>query len=450
MGTGTRVSLRIGIASGLVVVGNPGVSGGSSSQIVIGEAPNLAARLQSAAQPGTAMVCSNTRSLIRRSFKLEYLGAASLRGYKTPQGLWQVDKRTTPQTRLRAARLFSPLHLVGREKEYARLVQLWKQAGRRDARVALISGETGTGKTKLLEALCRQVSGECSGQLILQCSPCNADAPLHTYLARLLAADGLLPGNIPAGKILPEKPVANSPYLIVLEDAHHCSVSSLALINKLVTLVRGKQVLLAISHRMPFQPAQTWCGQRHVEHIHLEPLSRAVAGLFIQRSVGAGQIPARIVAEIIARCDGIPLFLEELTSTALETRHAVRGAAQATGSELKIPDKVWAVLMARLDRQPPASREAMQIGAVLGREFSYSLLAEIWPHNRDRLDEALHSLCRSGELLKTGPAGNTGYRFRWVLMREVAYQNTLRRVRQNLYRRIMRVQGQYVPVRNYF
>lgn len=447
-GSWNRVSIRIGIASGLAVVGNPGAPGTASNQIVIGETPNLAARLQSAAQPDTVIVCSNTRSLIRHTFKLELMGVSSLRGCKTPQRLWQVTGTATPQIRICASRLFIPPELVGRETEYARLIHLWKLARRRDGRVALVSGEAGTGKTRLLEALYRRVFGECSGQLILQCSPDGANNTLHPYLSQLLAADGLIPGNFLAGKIPPGKPAAHNPGLIILEDAHRCDMASLALIGKLVTFVRGKPILLAISHRMQCRPPQQWSGQRHVESIHLGPLRRDAARALIHRFVGKEPIPARVISEIISRCDGIPLFLEELTRTALQARRHATGAPQATGDEPEIPGKVWAVLLARLDRQHPASREAAQIGAALGREFSYSLLAEIWSHNRDMLDQALHSLCRSGELLKKETTGNTCYMFKWVLMREVAYQNMPRRVRQNLYRQITGVRGQYTPVRN--
>ena len=446
-GNWSRISIRIGIASGLAVVGNSGIPGAASNQIVIGEPPNLAARLQSAAKPDTVIVCSNTRSLIQHTFKLEYMGVSPLRGYKTPQKLWQVTGTATPQTGTCAAGLFNPPEPVGRETEYSRLIQLWKLARRRDGRVALISGDAGTGKTTLLEALRRRISGECSEHLILQCSPDDTNDLLHPYLAQLLAADGPAPGSFPAGKILPGKPAAHNPRLIILEDADRCGMASLTLINKLIALIREKPVLLAISHRAQFKPPRTWLGQRHVEIIHLGPLRRAAARSLIHRFIGDEQVPDHIVSEIISRCDGIPLFLEELTRTALQAQRPATGTPQASRGEPEIPDKVWAVLLARLDRQHPASREAAQIGAVLGREFSYSMLADLWSHNRDKLDRALHSLCSSGELLKTGNTGNTCYMFKWVLMREVAYQNMPRRVRKNLYRQITTVRGQYNPVR---
>ena len=445
-----KVSIRIGIASGLVVVGNSGIYGGNPNQIVIGEPPNLAARLQSAAKPDTVIVCGNTRSLIEHAFNLEYVGASSLRGYKTPQRLWQVTATATLQTRFCAAGPLSSTELTGRETEYARLIQLWKLSRLQGGRVALISGETGTGKTKLLEALCSRVSAECPGPLILQRLPNGTNDPVHHYLAQLLAADGLTPENIPAKKILQGKADLKRPGLIILEDAHRCGMTSLALVDKLIALVRRKQILLAISHRVQFQPPQKWSLQQHVENIHLGPLNRAAAMSFIHRFTGAEQIPARVISAIISRCDGIPLFLEELTRAALEAQRPALETVRTLRGASEIPDKVWAVLMARLDRQHPASREAAQIGAVLGRKFGYSLLAEIWSHNKDNLDHALHSLCRSGELLKRGNAGNTCYIFKWVLMREVAYLNTLRRVRQNLYRRIMRVHGLNVPAWNIY
>ena len=443
-----EVSIRIGISSGVVVVGNTEASGRSHNQVVIGEAPNLAARLQSEAEPDTVIVCASTRSLILDGFKLKDIGNSSLRGYKVPQRLWQVTGPADTQLRVCAGRPANPLELVGREKEYDRLVGLWNLARREAGQVALISGEMGTGKTKLLEMLRTHVSGACTRELILQCSPNNATDTLRACLSQLPAAGGRLHEILSVGEILSGKPASTRPCLIILEDAHRCDTTSLALINKLVAQVRGKPILLAISYRTHFQPPQNWFRQRHVENIQLGPLNQVTSSSFIHRVAGDKRISACIISGIIARSDGIPLFLEELTRTALQTQCPTNGAAQATRGEFVIPDKIWAVLMARLDQQYPASREAAQIGAVLGREFSYSLLAELWSHNRDNLDHALNALCRSGELLKTGNAHNTCYMFKWVLMREVAYQNTLRRVRQNLYRRIMGARGHYYPVRN--
>ena len=436
-----RFSIRIGIASGLAVVGNSEVSGAASGQVVIGAPPNLAARLQSAAQPDTVIVCSNTRSLIQHAYKLKLVGVSSLRGCKTPQSLWQVTGAATAQARACASVPFNPPEPVGREAECARLIHLWKLARRRGGRVALISGDAGTGKTRLLEALRRRVSAECSAPIILQCPPDDTKDALYRNLSQLLAADGLIPGNFPAGKILPGKPAAHNPRVIILEDAHRCGMASLALVGKLVTLVRGKPILLAISHRPQHRPPQQWSEQCHVENIHLGPLRRDAARSLIQRLIGEERVPARVISEIISRCDGIPLFLEELTRTALQAQRPATGNPQAVRGEPEIPGKVWAVLLARLDRQHPASREAAQLGAVLGREFSYSRLAEIWSHGRDMLDRALYSLCASGELLKTGNRVNTCYRFKWVLMREVAYQIMPRRVRENLYRRITGVRA---------
>ena len=447
-GNWNRVSIRIGIASGLVVVGNSGVCNDSPNQIIIGEPSNLAARLQAIAEPDTVIVCSSTRSLIQHAFKLKCIGAPSLRGYKIPQKLWQVTGTVTPQPCTSGAKPLSTLQLVGREREQARLMQLWNLARRRGGRVVLVSGETGTGKTRLLEALRTRVAEECPGKSILQCSACDPNDPPHTYLANILDAEGLAHGNLPAVKYLPEKSAAHNPRLIILDDAHRYGIASLALIGKLTTLVQGKPILLAISHRTQFKPPQQWLHQSHVDTIHLEPLNRANAGSLIHCCMGEEQIPAHIISEIIARGDGIPLFLQELTRTALEAQFPAAGTPPAIRSKLKIPDKVWAVLMARLYRQHPPSREAAQIGAVLGRKFSYSLLAKVWPHNRDSLDQALYSLCRSGDLIRTDNAENTRYMFKWVLMREVAYHNTLRRVRDNLHRQIVRMRGQQIPIRN--
>ncbi len=434
------ISIRVGIASGVTLVGDAGGSGKMYDQVVIGEAPNLAARLQSEAQPDTVMVCGNTHYLIHNSFELKYLGNSSLRGYKMPQKLWQVAGPSNIQTHAYPSKPAKLMELAGRVKKYGRLVELWDLARTQSGRVALISGETGTGKTKLLETLRINLSRQCSEQFILQCSPENIKDILRPHISQLQVISGTATENFCAGKKLSGKGVSDWPCLIILEDAQRCDSAALALIDKLIAQTPDKPILLAISHQPDFQPPKNWLKQGHVETIRLSPLHQAAARAFILRRAGNRQISAHSMSGIIAKGDGIPMFLEELTRKALQTRRKTNGSRQPSREEFQIPDKIWTVLMARLDRHEPVVRKAAKIGAALGRKFNYSLLAEMWPHNRNELDHALNSLLRSGELLKTGNIDGACYKFKWALMWEVARQSTLRRVRQDLHRQSTRVQ----------
>ena len=443
-GNGNRVSIRIGIASGLVVVGNPIGAGTEPQETVIGEAPNLAARLQALAQPDTVIVSAETRNLIQNRFRLINIGVHALAGFNKTQMLWQVINATDMEKHPQTTRQIKPAGLVGRSMEFKRIIRQWKLARRRNGRVVLVCGETGIGKSNLLETLRKYVSLEIADQFIFRCSPLHKNGNLHTGLEQILASFDLTPAECVAEKKLTTKPVEASPCLIILEDAHWIDPASLELLDKLIPKIRGRPVLLAISHRIHFRPPSQWFEHNHVERISLKPLNRPAAELFIRQIIGARQISTQLISRIIAGGDGIPFFLEELTRTALETQLAGTGNLQPIPGNFEIPKKVHAVLMARLD-QHSISREAAQLAAALGHEFSYSLLTKIWTQNQDKLDAALNALCRSGLLVKTGDTEDACYTFKWVLMREVAYQSILKRVRQHLHKRIIRVLEEHFP-----
>ena len=443
-GNGNRVSIRIGIASGLVVVGNPIGAGAEPQETVIGEAPNLAARLQALAQPDTVIVSTETRDIIQNRFRLVNIGAHALAGFSKTQMLWQVVNTAEMEKPLHTTGLINPSVLVGRYKEFKRIIRQWELAQHRNGRVVLVCGETGIGKSNLLETLRTYVSLEISDQFIFRCSPLHNNDNLYTGLEQIQASVGLTPVDPVAEKKLTTKSVEAKPCLIIVEDAHWIDPLSLELINKLIPEIRGKPVLLAISHRIHFRPPSLWFEHDHVERISLEPLNRPAAEFFIRQVVGERQISTQFISRIIAGGDGIPFFLEELTRTALQTQYAGTRNLQPIPGNFEIPKKVRAVLMARLD-QHSISREVVQLAATLGLEFSYSLLTKIWTQNQDKLDTALNSLCRSELLVKTGDMEDACYTFKWVLMREVAYQSILKRVRQHLHRRIIRVLEEHFP-----
>ena len=414
-----RISIRIGIASGLVVLGDP-------YETVIGETPNLAARLQAVAQPGTTIISNETRCLVRNAFRLQDRGLYALRGYEKLFRLWQVIGSTGGRS-FSAAQI-SPAGPVGRHGEFRQLMELWQPVRLRQGRVALVSGDTGTGKSMLLEAFCRHVAGTCSEQLYLRC-PAAGDV-LRPQLAQLLAAMELVRRPAPARNSRSGHPATTSPYVVVLEDTQRLSAEALALLDKLVALVTTRPIFLAISHRTRFEPPPHWRRWEHVKTIYLAPLSRVAAAAFIRHVAGSACIPACVAEEIITRGEGIPLFLTELTAGATGAN------VPATPGKLDIPEKVRTLLMARLDRQPFQARQAAQVGAALGREFDYPLIRVLWPYHAQQLEAALETLCRSEVLVQRGTGVKARYRFKWALMQEVAYQGTLKQVRLNLRKRI--------------
>ena len=443
-GNGNRVSIRIGIASGLVVVGNPIGPGAGPQETVIGEAPNLAARLQTLAQPDTVIVSTETRNIIQTRFRLVNIGVHALAGFSKTQMLWQIVTTADMEQRLYTTGQINPAGLVGRNKEFKRIIRQWKLARHRSGRVVLVCGETGIGKSNLLETLRTYISLEKSDQFIFRCSPLQNNDNLYSCLEQIQASVGPARTESVAEKKPAAKPVEAKPCLIILEDAHWMDPVSLELLDKLIPKIRGKSVLLAISHRLHFRPPPQWFEHDHVERISLQPLKRPAAELFIRQVVGEKRISTQLISRIIAGGDGIPFFLEELTRTALLTKPAATGNLQPFPADFEIPKKVHAVLMARLD-QHSISREVAQVAAALGQEFSYRLITKIWTQNRDKLDDALNTLCRSGLLVKTGDTEDACYMFKWVLMREVAYQSMLKRVRQHLHRRIIRVLEEDFP-----
>ena len=443
-GAGNSISVRIGIASGLVVVGNSTGTDSVPEKTVIGQAPNLAARLQSMAQPGTVIVSTETRNLVQNRFRLKKIGLRSLAGFEKTQMLWQVTDETDSSARFHNGRKINGSGLVGRDEEFRHVIRQWKRARRRDGRVILVCGETGIGKSKLLETVCAHVPRESCNRFVYRCSPLHRNNDVRACLARLQATVRSFSGDTGARQSLTGKPDETRPCLIILEDAQWLTPWALELLTELIMQIPGKPVLLAISCRLQFRPPVSWLERDHVERISLSPINRSAAELLIRQMSGEIRIPASLVSRIVDQADGIPFFLEELTRTALLAwRPGSRNLPQLL-EDTEIPGKVRTVLMTRLD-QDSSSREVAQICAALGREFSYDMLAKVWTHHPKKLYPALNSLCRSGLLLRTGNGNDARYAFKWTLMRAVAYQSMLKRVRQKLHLRISRIMLEHFP-----
>ena len=434
-GPALNIAIRIGIATGPVVVsGLNGVSG-AAGQAVAGEPPNLAARLQGQAAPGTVIVAPGTRDLVKNHFELKDIGERPLRGFKKPQRLWQVVAVANAKTRFQTPGRARAARLTGRSKALDRLLRQLRLARQGQGQAALICGEAGIGKSTLIEAARAQL-GELDLSDVYRCSPCQGrHAPLHAQLAGSLGLPREASSEAAkeqAWAALTERLSEPRCKLLVMEDLHWMDPAFIERINGLLPLLKDRPALLILSHRPDFEAPAAWLRHRHVETIPLAPLNNAEAERVVRQLAKPRFLSNRLVAEIVDKSDGVPLFMEELTKAALR---AQADAAAPRPGEVNIPETLRPLLMAQLDLRPFA-RETAQVGAALGREFPYALLARVWRQKREKLDFSLRSLCEAGVLTKLGNGESSHYAFRLALVQQAAYQSLLKSVRRKLRGRI--------------
>jgi class 3 adenylate cyclase/predicted ATPase len=479
---------RVGIATGLVVVGDLFGSGEAQEHGIVGETPNLAARLQEIAEPNMVVICDSTRRLLGNLFELEDLGPRDLKGLTRPARAWAALRASSVPSRFEALHPSGLTALVGREEETELLLRRWSRAKSGEGQVVLISGEAGIGKSRLTADLLESLAPEPHTRLRYFCSPQHTDSAFYPIIGQMERAAGLLhddtsqqkldkldallaqtstsiqdaaliaemlslpnDGRYPALELTPQQRrqktlealtaqmetlSQESPVLMVLEDVHWADPTSLEAFGRAVDRIRTLKVLLLTTFRPEFDAP--WVGRPYVTALIINRLAEHEVGAMIDRIVGNRLPSASIRQDIIERTDGIPLFVEEMTKAMLEAGSetaAARAVAAIPSPALGVPPSLHASLMARLDRLGPG-KELAQIGAAIGREFSHPLLAAVVRKPEAELQTALDRLIWAGLLLRRGDAPYATYFFKHALVRDVAYSTLLREPRRALHARI--------------
>jgi class 3 adenylate cyclase/predicted ATPase len=496
LATQEPLNVRIGIATGLVVVGDLIGAGAAQERGVVGETPNLAARLQALAGPGTLVVANSTRRQIGTLFEIEDLGPQPLAGFAEPQRAWRVVGESGVVSRFEALRS-GTTPLVGRDEELDLLLRRWQQAKSGEGRAVLVSGEPGIGKSRLTAALSQRIETEPHTRLRYFCSPHHQDSALHPFIGRLeraagftredttgtkldkleaLLGDGAEPGDLSliaemlsfsGGERFPpldlspqrkkERTLAallrqlqalarRQPVLMIFEDLHWIDPTSREVLDLTVEKIAALPVLLVATYRPEFQPP--WVGGSQVTVIALNRLGRNERATLVHRLAGnLGMLPPDVVDEIVERTDGVPLFVEELTKAVVEAG-ADRGYPSISAvprSSLAVPATLHASLLGRLDRLGPAAKAVAQVGAAIGRDFSYELLAAAAPLAEPELQDALRRLVEAGLVFQRGMPPTAEYLFKHALVQDTAYSTLLRGPRQALHRRIAEALEQRLP-----
>ncbi|MBV9531068.1 MAG: AAA family ATPase [Bradyrhizobium sp.] len=483
--------VRIGIATGLVVVGDLIGKGAAQEQAVVGETPNLAARLQAIAEPGSVVVAEDTRTLLGNLFEFQDLGSRDLKGISGSVRAWAALRRSYTESRFDALHTSGLTRLVGRKEEIELLLRRWSNARMGEGQVVLLSGEPGIGKSRVTVAIMEQIAAESHTRLRYLCSPQHTDSALYPIAEQMERAAGLLhndkpeaklnkldallaqtstssedaalfaamlslgnDGRYPVIELAPEQRKhktlealtsqlvrlsSRNPVLMIFEDVHWIDPTSLEVLGLVIQRLANLHVLLLITFRSEFKAP--WEGQAHVTSLALNRLASRDAAAIIAGLVGTKELAGEVSTEIVERSDGIPLFVEEMTKAVLEAEND--GAARRTASLIPfharvIPASLHASLLARLDRLGQA-KEVAQIGAAIGREFSHALLAAVAQRTEAELAQALGRLNDAGLLFRQGLPPGAHYLFKHALVQDIAYGTLLRDRRQQLHARIATV-----------
>jgi class 3 adenylate cyclase/predicted ATPase len=485
------LQVRIGLATGLAVVGDLIGSGAAQEQAVVGETPNLAARLQALAEPGAIVIAESTRRLVGSLFEYQSLGEVEVKGLPAPLPAYRVVAESRVGSRFEALRS-GETPLVGRAEEIELLQRRWAQAKAGAGCVVLISAEPGIGKSRLTEAFRQSLAGEPLTRLRYFCSPHHRNSALFPIIRQLERAAGFeggdspnvklgklealvaagtsaegdmpllarllslpLQGRYPVTDLSPQRKKERTfeallrqftnltqqrPVLMVFEDLQWADPTSRELLDLTVEHVERLPVLLIATFRPEFNPP--WAGQPQVTTLFLRRLERDESHELARTIIGGpAALSSEVVDDIVERTDGVPLFIEELTKAVLETTHV--GAVPAVSPA--VPATLHASLMARLDRLGPMAKEIAQVGAAIGRDFSYGLLAATVRWSEAKLGETLGRLVDAGLVFQDGLPPRASFLFKHALVQDTAYSTLLRGRRQALHANIANVLEQQFP-----
>ncbi len=488
---GDALSARIGIATGLVVVGDLLGEGAAREHAVVGETPNLAARLQGLAEPGQVVVSARTRALLGQLFELRDLPPRTLKGMASPVVAYAVVRAHPVESRFEAQRAGRVAAMVGREEELSMLLERWREARAGKGQFVLLGGEPGIGKSRIVRALQDALGAEPHLRVGYQCSPYHSDSALFPVIQQLTRAAGIGPehgteerldrleallgggaaqevGDIAliaallgidgskrygSLRMTPREQrmrtfhallaqvvrvARQQPALLVLEDAHWIDPTTLELVELSIERLAEVPALMLVTARPEFEhdfglhPSVTRLALNRLGREHIEEIAAGVAQ--------GKNLPTELIDEIVVKTDGVPLFVEEFTKTVLES-----GLLRDTGvafvlegplQSLAVPTSLRDSLTARLDRLQPI-REVAQTAACIGREFAYSLLAAVSPLREPALREALDQLVHAELLYRKGSARGEHYSFKHALVRDAAYESLLKEKCQTIHARLV-------------
>jgi class 3 adenylate cyclase/predicted ATPase len=488
-----ELNVRVGIHTGLVVMAEMGSGERLEPGDIVGETPNVAARLQAEAEPNTVVISDATYRLVEGYFNAEPLGERLLKGVDLPVVCYRVIGESGATTRLDVAAAKGLTPFVGREAELEMLRARWIEATRGASHTVIISGEAGIGKSRLLRELKEVARQSDHVTLELRCSHLRQNTALYPVIEQSQRMFQFRPGDSVEVKLekvvsllsrfgvpmneavphfssllsLPTPPgyetaqfsperqkhktfdfsvqmladeASRHPVLLIVEDLHWVDPTTLELLGQLIDRIEGMQVLLIMTCRPEF--LIPWPAGEKLSVLSLGRLSSEQTRAVTLGAVGGKSLPPDILNEIASRTEGVPLFIEELTSMIIEAGlvEDLGDHYRSTGTltPLAIPQSLHDSLMARLDHMARV-KDVAQLAATLGREFSYVLIRAVSPLSETDLQESLNQLTQHGIIYPVGSRPNLRYAFKHALIQEAAYQSLLRSTRQTFHRNTVAV-----------
>ncbi|NIP46082.1 MAG: AAA family ATPase, partial [Gammaproteobacteria bacterium] len=495
------LGVRVGIATGMVVVGDVVGEASSQERAVVGQTPNLAARLQSTAEPGTVVIGPRTRRMLGGRFEYAELGGHALKGFSEPVQLFRVLGESRAVTRFEAHHGATLTSLVGRSEEFQLLARRWETAMGGEGQVVLLEGEPGIGKSRLTQTLREHVTGQPHTRLRFQCSPFHQDSAFYPFITHLERIAGLDKARDPQARLASLEEVVRQagsrwrehvalfapllsvdtlgrydtpqlepaqrraaivqalveqvsglaesrPVLLVFEDLHWIDPSSLDVLHRLVEVAAGLPLLALMTYRPEFSPP--WTSEPHVTLLALKRMGESASRELVREVLGGRSLPEEVLREILSKTDGVPLFVEELTKSVVEsgmlTEHGDRFTLEGPLTSLSVPDTLQESLMARLDRYAPV-KEVSQIAAAIGREFDYALLSAVAGLSEQALQEGLDHLVSSELVYRRGTDSAATFVFKHALVQDAAYDSLLRSRKHRIHAGIARALEEQFPER---